>query len=141
MATAAKALTVSYDHIDDRHILSYISAIREGIDYSFFSKLVKNSSIAFSEWSSYLHISERTLQRYKKENRQFEALQSERILQIALLYQFGESVFGSSEHFNVWLGTTNISLGNIKPKELLDSSFGIDMLKDTLTRISHGVLS
>jgi uncharacterized protein (DUF2384 family) len=50
-------------------------------------------------------------------------------------------VFGDKERFNVWLNATNIALGNVKPKDLLDNTFGISLLKDELGRIEHGILA
>jgi putative toxin-antitoxin system antitoxin component (TIGR02293 family) len=86
-------------------------------------------------------LSERTIQRYKVENRTFDPLQSEKIIEIALFYNKGVEVFGTSVQFNSWLETNNLALGNIKPKMLLDNTFGISMLKDELIRIEHGVLA
>ncbi len=58
-----------------------------------------------------------------------------------MLNKYGIEVFGKQDNFNVWLNTKNIALGGIKPKELLDSSFGIQILKDELTRIEQGILA
>ena len=71
----------------------------------------------------------------------FDTLQSEKILQIEMLYARGEEVFGDSEHFLIWLQTENLALGKIKPQDILDSGFGISLLMDELTRIEHGVLA
>ena len=81
------------------------------------------------------------MQRYKKEGLSFETLQSERILDIALLQRKGIEVFGNTDNFFTWLKSINISLGGIKPLELLDNSFGIGLLKDELLRIEHGILA
>ena len=94
-----------------------------------------------SEWSSFLHISDRTMQRYTKENRTFDPLQSEKIVEIALLYNKGTEVFGEQGKFDTWLEAGNLALGNIKPKSLLDNSFGIGLLKDELVRIEYGILA
>lgn len=87
----------------------------------------------------FLHLSERTLQRYEKENKAFVAPQAERILAIALLYKKGVSVFGSKEAFNAWLQLDNLALGQVKPISLLDSSFGISLLHDELGKIEYGI--
>ena len=71
----------------------------------------------------------------------FDVLQSEKILQIEMLYKRGEDVFGSSENFLIWLQSENIALGKTKPQDLLGSVFGISLLMDELTRIEHGVLA
>lgn len=76
-----------------------------------------------------------------KENKSFDLPQSEKILEIALLFNRGVEVFGNLDRFIEWLGLENIVLRIIKPKSLLDSTFGINLLKEELTRIEHGILS
>jgi putative toxin-antitoxin system antitoxin component (TIGR02293 family) len=132
---------ISYNAIDDQNIMSLIALVRQGIKFPVFVNFMEKSPFDLAEWSGFLHISERTMQRYKKEERTFDALQSEKILEIALLYKKGIEVFGNTINFNTWLNTLNLALGKIKPKELFDSSFGISLLKDELTRIEHGVLA
>lgn len=140
-ATDLFSSNLSYGAIDDQNILSLISLVRKGIKFPVFVNFMEKSPFDLAEWSGFLHVSERTMQRYKKEERTFDALQSEKILEIALLYKKGIEVFGDKEKFNSWLHTKNLALGKIKPKELFDSSFGISLLKDELTRIEHGILA
>jgi putative toxin-antitoxin system antitoxin component (TIGR02293 family) len=132
---------VSMDNVDDNTILYVIREVRKGIAYSSFSNAIKNVPLTLKEWSEILDLSERTLQRYKKEKRAFDTLQSEKIVQVTLLARYGREVFGDEKKFNSWLNTENISIGKARPKDLLDSSFGIDLLKDELTRIEHGILA
>ncbi len=132
---------LSYKQIDDRDVLTLISSVREGIKYGLFQTIASKSPFSTAEWSGFLHLSERTFQRYKKEKRTFDPLHSERILEITLVYNKGLEVFGEKENFDAWLETKNIALGGIKPKELLDSTFGIGLLKDELTRIEYGILA
>ncbi len=130
---------VAYGHTDDKGIFSLIRMIRNGISFRAFTEFVKSTPFSMSEWAGFLHISERTLHRYQKENHSFDAPRSEKILQVAMLYKHGMDVFGSKAAFDTWLDTEIISLGKIKPKSLLDSSFGISILKDELSRIEHGI--
>lgn len=132
---------IAYSAKDDSDVLTLINAVRNGISYSFFLNLVHTSPFTLPEWSFFLHLSERTLQRYKKEKKKFGPVYSEKILEITMLYKYGKEVFGDEKKFSSWLESTNIALGSIKPKELLDNSFGIDMLKNELSRIEHGILS
>jgi putative toxin-antitoxin system antitoxin component (TIGR02293 family) len=131
---------LSFNSMDDKSARSLIDAAREGIPFSQFLNIAQSSPFTLTEWSNYLHVSERTLQRYKKEKRTFDTLQSEKILHITLLYNTGTELFGSAEKFNAWLEADNLVL-HCKPKELLDSMFGIELLRDELTRIEHGVLA
>lgn len=132
---------LSYSSVDDKSILKLIDMVRQGIKFSNFTELVKSSPFNINEWSDFLHLSERTMQRYKKEKATFGNIHSEKILQITLLFKYGVDVFGDKKKFNAWLETDNLALGRVKPKELLDNSFGIDLIKDELTRIEHGVLA
>lgn len=133
--------SVSYQSLGNRNISSLIATVRKGISFASFINLVKKSPFNVAEWSSFLHLSERTMQRYKKEEKSFDPIYSEKILEITLLYRKGVEVFGDSERFNAWLNANNVALGNVKPKDLLDNTFGISLLKDEIGRIEHGVLA
>ena len=132
---------ITYATLDDRNAYTLINAVKQGINFSFFERLAKNIPFTIREWSSFLHLSERSLQRYKKDKGTFNSTSSEKIIEIIMLNKYGKDVFGDQENFNIWLLTKNVALGGIKPKELLDSSFGIQILKDELTCIEHGVLA
>lgn len=119
----------------------FIRWVRDGLRYSSFIDFVQELPFSLDEWSKILNISGRSLQRYKKENKRFDTLQSEKILQIVLLFSRGTEVFGSAQNFNIWLSTKSVALGNILPKELLDNAFGISILEEELIRIEQGVLA
>ena len=130
-----------YSSIDDRGVFSIIDSINRGISFASFENIIKKYSFSLQNWADFLHISNKTLSRYQKESKTFDALQSERILQIEILYSKGEEVFGDRENFMKWLETKNLALGDILPLDLLRTSFGIQLLMDELTRIEHGVLA
>ena len=132
---------VAYGSLDDAQALYLIEIIRKGMNYRKFHGLFKEAAFTLTEWSKILHISERTMQRYESENKSFDPIQSEKIIQIAMLHKYGISVFGNAENFHTWLYSKNIAMGGLLPKDLLDSSFGIDLVKDELGRIEHGVLA
>ena len=136
-----EALNLSYEAVDDRDALVIIRAVRQGVDHKDFDRFAAASGFNVKEWAHFLHISERTVQRLKKEKRRFDAPQSERIIQIMILFNLGTKLFGTAEKFKLWLHTTNVALGNRLPKELLDSSFGIDLVKDEIERIEYGILA
>ena len=132
---------VAYSSLDNGNVFMLINAIKNGIHYSFFERLAASIPFTLREWSQFLHLSERSLNRYKKDKAAFSTTASEKILEITMLNKYGIEVFGSQERFNRWLNTKNVAMGGVKPKSLLDSSFGIQMLKDELTRIQYGVLA
>ena len=115
--------------------------VRKGINFTHFLDITARSSFNLHEWANILHLSERTMQRYKKENISFRPLQSEIILQVELIFQKGYDVFGSEIIFTNWINAENLSLGGSKPKELLDSTIGIKTIEDELIRIEHGIFT
>ena len=132
---------VSYGSGDEIKAISLVEMVRNGVRFDAFDTFANRSPFSLHEWSGYLHLSERTMQRYRSEKKIFDPLQSEKIIEIALFYNKGVEVFGSAEKFDSWLETESLALGGIKPKMLLDNSFGINLLKDELTAIEYGILA
>lgn len=131
----------SYQSADDKNVLAIIDAVRTGISYTDFDKMASKTPFSLAEWASYLQLSERTIQRNQKENKPFQPIQSEKIIELVMLYEYGIEVFGDKDNFNIWLTSRSVALGGRAPKELLDTKFGIDLVKDELGRIEHGVLA
>ncbi len=135
------AIAYGYQNFDDIGIFNLIDIAQKGISFKLFDGLSKKFPFTMQDWADFLHISGKTLSRYQKEDKSFDVLQSEKILQIEMLYKRGEEVFGSSENFLIWLQSESVALGKTKPQDLLGSVFGISLLMDELTRIEHGVLA
>ena len=131
----------SYKLADDKNVLALIDVVRAGIPFNEFEKIVGNTPFSLAEWANYLQLSERTIQRNQKDKKPFQPIQSERIVELVMLYEYGVEVFGDKENFNVWLNSKSIALGGRTPKELFDTKFGVSMVKDELGRIEHGVLA
>ncbi len=129
-----------YNFVDDDDI-TLANMVREGVSVYHFTKLSDYIGLNMQEWADYLHLSERTIQRYKKEGKAFDPIYSEKIIIIELLYKKGIDVFGIEDNFYTWMDTKSIALGGVKPKDLLDTSFGISMVYDELGRIEHGIFA
>lgn len=130
-----------YKFIEDDDDVNLSNVVREGVSYYRFTKLSEYIQLTLQDWADYLHLSERTMQRYKKEGKKFDPIHSERIVVIELLYKKGINIFGIKDNFYTWMDTISIALGNVKPKDLLDTSFGISMVYDELGRIEHGIFA
>lgn len=132
---------ISLESIEDLDILYLIGTARNGIGYHRFTSLTKTFPFSLSDWSGFLHISERTIQRYQKQVKAFDPVASERIIEIALLYKHAIGVFGSKNKLDAWLDTQSVAFGGIKPKNLMDSSMGLQLIRNELVRIEHGILA
>jgi putative toxin-antitoxin system antitoxin component (TIGR02293 family) len=132
---------LSYTSTDDKGLLSIIDLIRGGVSAKEFDAIVDQLPFSAAEWAAILQLSERTMQRYREAKKAFQPIQSERIVELAMLYNYGLQVFGEQKKFDTWLDAKNMALGGSTPKQLLDTKFGISMIRDELTRIEHGVLA
>ncbi len=117
-----------------------ISITRHGIFKRNLSLLAEKLSFTMNEISRVLHVSERTLQRYKDEDRLSSDI-SERTLMLTNLYERGVEVFENADNFTDWLRTPLPAFNNQKPIQLLDTSFGFQLILDELGRIEYGVFA
>jgi putative toxin-antitoxin system antitoxin component (TIGR02293 family) len=113
--------------------------IKEGIPYSVFDLIARLSPFTLQDWSEFLNMSYKSLQRYKTSQSQFKQAQSERILELTEVMSMGEEVFDDTKQFRHWLRTTNYALGNLTPMELLSSSYGKELVLSELVRVDEGI--
>ena len=125
-----------YSFYEDSPLL--VQEALAGYEYSKASSLVLNSVFTPVEWSRFLYISERTLHRYKVDNKTFDPLHTDRIILLNQLVEFGIEVLGQ-DGLKLWLDIPSLPLGKKAPKDLLGTSFGIEMVKNELGRIQYGV--
>ena len=118
-----------------------IDVIRHGIPYSFFNDIQHITPFRMEDWSRLLNISSKTLLRYKQNKQNFKPLQSEKIVGIAEVTHTGLEVFGSMEKFRLWLDTPSFALGNSKPIDLLEDSYGKELVLTELNHIHYGILA
>ena len=74
--------------------------IVKAFHYSDFKKIANKAPFIIAEWAEILHISERTLHRYAKDNAEFSGLQIELILLSEKLIDMGNQVFGFLHYKN-----------------------------------------
>lgn len=133
-----KKTRITYEEFFTDRVL-IINAIRKGIPFNLFAVIQAYTPFSEKDWTSFLHLSSKTLQRYKNEKRLFEPLQSEKIMEIAEVTKLGMDVFGDAERFRLWLDTPNYALGNLTPTELLKDSYGKELVLTELHHINHGI--
>lgn len=140
-AANAYQIPLKVGYISNAHSeIDILNLIKKGVPKKALDKTMQMMDFSLDEMSTILHVSERTLRRYDdKSNLNIE--QSERIIELNNLYQFGIEVLGSLDNFKIWINSPILALGQQKPKEFLDTSFGITMLKNILGRIQYGVFS
>lgn len=117
--------------------MDLIGRIREGVKKTDWKQLLHYTGSTEKEFEHILPASISSMQKktvYSKET-------SERIYELARLFGLGYEVFDSKEDFKKWLMTPSRTLGNKIPFELLDSSFGFEMVENEIVRIQYNVYS
>lgn len=122
------------------NVYDFIELSRNGIDKKSLLHLAKTIDFDLREVAVVLNLSERTIQRYSL-NKKLSTEASAKALQLAKLYARGENIFGDLERFKKWMEHPNIALAMKKPKELLDTTFGFQLLNEELVRIEHGIFA
>ena len=120
--------------------MDMLRVIKGGLSKKALDKTMQMMGFSLDDMSGVLHISERTLRRYDDKT-VLNTEQSERIVELNNLYRYGIEVFGSLSDFKQWVNSPVLALGDKKPREFLDTSLGITILKKILGRIEHGVYS
>ncbi|WP_312076055.1 antitoxin Xre/MbcA/ParS toxin-binding domain-containing protein [Chryseobacterium sp.] len=117
--------------------LELIEKIREGVKKSDWKELILNIGSTEKEFEYILPTSISSMQKKKIYSQET----SERIYEISRLFGLGYEVFDSPEQFKQWLFTPSKALRNKKPFELLDSSFGFEIVENEIVRIQYNVYS
>ena len=110
-------------------------------NYTEFKKIADKAPFTLSEWSSILHLSERTLQRYAKNNGNFAAINAERALQIEKVIKEGKLTFGNTQNFYAWLKRNPYMLEGQLSLDSLYSLDGIEKVLSQLGRIQQGLFA
>lgn len=112
-------------------------------DYSYkkLKKIADTVPFTQAEWANMLHLSERTLQRYAKNNTSFEGIYTDRILLLQEMIELGLATFVNADAFYGWLKKDKLVMGQKLSFDSLYSDRGIQEVIDQLGRIQYGVYS
>lgn len=133
-------VAVKYE-VNEENQFSLVNKAQHGLPASAFFDLQEITEFSNQELSGLLNVSFKTIQRYEKEGKHLSAQNSEQLLKIIALYQKAEHVFGSLESFNRWLRKPVPGLGGHKPFSLMNTSGGIDLVREEIIRIEFGTLA
>ncbi len=120
-----------------------VKALPQVTDFTYneFKKIADKSPFTQAEWAAILHVSERTLQRYAKNNGSFAPINAERAVQIDKVLKEGKITFGKVENFYNWIKREPYMLeGNLSLNSLTTYE-GIQKVLTQLARIQHGIFA
>ena len=121
--------------------ISIVLSSRRGVNAAAFFDLADLSGFKREEVAQLFNTSLKTLLRYRDTNRKLSPAAGELALKMLALFRHGEEVFGSISEFSGWLSTPAYGLGNQIPFALMQTSGGVDLIDDELSRIEYGALA
>lgn len=122
-----------------RNRMERVAIIRKGLPYETIEALGFKANISTKQVLHYLGVPQTTYNKKKREKDLLSGRDSEVVLVLSELLDFGLVVFNSEkEKFQRWLKKPNGSLGNVSPESLFDSLTGIQEVRNALNRLEYG---
>lgn len=119
--------------------LERVEIIRKGIPYDSIETISQRLNRPVKTVLSLVGMPQTTYNKKKSENAVLDSRESELIVLMSELIDYGLEVFNDEEDkFQRWLKKPNLALSGIIPESLLDTITGIGEVKDCLTRIEYG---
>lgn len=122
--------------------LERVGIIRAGVPYAAIDVISKRINMPLNEVLQIMDVPQTTYNKKRREKSLLNGRDSEIILLLTELVDFGLDVFNHEEEkFQRWLKKQNIALGGHAPESLLDTTTGIQEVKNCLNRIEYGNLA
>jgi putative toxin-antitoxin system antitoxin component (TIGR02293 family) len=114
--------------------------VKRGVSRHVLDGLKDLTSLDLTSLSKIVGTTTATIHK-KRNDQKFNLAISEKIIEVAALYDFGYEVFEDKNTFDLWMRTDNNALGQKKPIEFIDTIFGVDEVRKIIGRIQYGVYS
>ena len=116
-----------------------VNIIRNGLPYESIEVISTRTNLPIKQVLHLLGVSQTTYNKKKKDKDLLTGRDSEVVLVLTELLDFGLEVFNNEkEKFQRWLKKPNISLGGVTPESLFDSLTGIQEVRNSLNRLEYG---
>ena len=115
-------------------------AVRRGLPFSTMETLSDQLELSPQQCSEVLAIPARTVAR-RKENKQLNPQESDRLYRVARAASQAVEVLGSLDKARLWLNTPNRALSCEPPLDLLDTEIGARQVEEVLLRLNYGIFS
>jgi putative toxin-antitoxin system antitoxin component (TIGR02293 family) len=126
-----------FKSLDVQSAFDLVIHARKGIKPKLFYDFADSINMPEKKLALLINISSRTIHNYKEQQKPLDPIQSEHLLKLIALYRKGEDLFGNVEEFNYWLQKPFWN-SKEKPINWLTTPGGVDLVKDELSRLSHG---
>lgn len=116
-----------------------VAIIRKGLPYESIEVIGLKANLPVKQVLHYLGVAQTTYNKKKRENDHLSGRDSEVVLVLSEVLDFGLEVFNNEEgKFQRWLRKPNMSLGGVAPESFFDSLTGIQEIRNALNRLEYG---
>jgi putative toxin-antitoxin system antitoxin component (TIGR02293 family) len=119
----------------------FIYIANQGVNANIILNFKKHFDLSLEMTANMLDVSQPTIYRWTKANKNLERNYSVKLFEITELFLYGSEVFGSKDNFFKWLILPNTALGGMEPQKLIEIPEGVSKIRDIIGRIEHGVYS
>jgi putative toxin-antitoxin system antitoxin component (TIGR02293 family) len=113
---------------------------RKGVHKAHLYEICHAYDVTLDMVCSWLHSSYRNIAR-KQDDELLDPFKSEKLLALGALASRGIDAFGGADGFRQWVHAPLLALGNKRPIDYLDTTFGIQMLHTLIARMEWGIVS
>jgi putative toxin-antitoxin system antitoxin component (TIGR02293 family) len=132
-------ITTSGGKVTWSNRLERVAIIRKGLPYESIEVIGKKANMPVRQVLHYFGVAQTTYNKKKRENDHLSGRDSEVVLVLSEVLDYGFEVFNNEEvKFQRWLRKPNLSLGGIAPESLFDSLSGIQEVRNALNRLEYG---
>ncbi len=122
--------------------LDRVKIIRKGVPYGSIDVIGKRMNLPIKEVLHIFGLPQTTYNKKRREKSLLNGRDSEVVLLLTELVDFGIEVFNNEEEkFQRWMKKSNLALGGNTPESLLDSITGIQEVRNSLNRLEYGNLA
>ena len=114
-----------------------IGIIRNGVPGDAIGRMAEAMMVPRKQMYDILNMSPRTAQRSAASHLDID--KSDHLVQIAKVHSRCMDIFEDPAKAVTWLQTPNCALGGRSPFSIMDTSEGIGLVLDSLTRLEYGV--
>jgi len=119
-----------------------VGVIRAGIPYGAIEMISKRLNNPVKSFLSIIGMPQTTYNKKKSDHALLDSRDSELIMMINELIDYGLEVFNNEEEkFQRWLKKPNLSMGGSAPESMLDTITGLNEVRFSLNRLEFGNLS
>lgn len=116
-------------------------AVHKGFEPKVYRNIVERVKLSQSEFQHVTLIPVSTIKRRLKNEERFNTQESDAIYRLAMLLKLATELFDDEERALGWMRENVYGLGGKRPLDMVSTTVDVEIVKDLIGRLEHGVFS